>query len=142
MDFVVARLGVGSQITPAAASGTPKEEALMDDPLDSFLKSIEDLDLPEMVQALKRKGDEAEKKQRLLRSKRPRTLKRMRETDFLASRRETESTTVDRIGRILFFMRNGTPADETTEKDWAWCQLVANKLRSKGQWRLGAQRTS
>ena len=134
MDFVVARLGVGLQITPTAASGTPKEEVLMDDPLDSFLRSIEGLDLPEMVQALKRRGDEAEKKQRLLRSKRPRTLKRRRETDFLASRRETESATVDRIGRILFFMRNGTPADGTTEKDWAWCQFVANKLRSKGQW--------
>jgi hypothetical protein len=41
---------------------------------------------------------------------------------------------VARLGRIIYFLRFRTPATGTTDDDFMLCDMLAKKLRAKGQW--------
>jgi hypothetical protein len=41
---------------------------------------------------------------------------------------------VGRLGRIIYFLRFRTPATGITDDDLILCDMLAEKLRAKGQW--------
>jgi hypothetical protein len=40
----------------------------------------------------------------------------------------------ERLGRIVYFLRFGTPAEHATAEDMKLCKELAEKLQAKGQW--------
>lgn len=41
---------------------------------------------------------------------------------------------VARLGRIIYFLRFRSPATGATDDDFMLCNMLAEKLRAKGQW--------
>jgi hypothetical protein len=105
----------------------------MKDDLESFIQSIADLDRAKMILALANKGDAVEAIAHRSGSVARRT-RRGPEKDQHRNREAVAREMVGRIGKILFFLRHGTPATNTREEDWALCIQLRDKLRSKGQW--------
>lgn len=51
-----------------------------------------------------------------------------------ADDRELASADVQRLGRIVFFLRHGVPATRATNADVSLCDALATKLREHGEW--------
>jgi len=102
--------------------------------LDDFIRSsIADYSREEMIKALERKGDEVDLKMRSARSRAQRIRRGMAKAQ-LHSRESTASTDVDKIERILFFLRVQRFADGATDDERALCDYLAEKLRAKNEW--------
>lgn len=41
---------------------------------------------------------------------------------------------VERLGRIVFFLRHGVPATRATDADLSLCNALAAQLRERGEW--------
>jgi len=77
-----------------------------------------------MIAELERKGAQLEKAAKVKRS-------RLGRNRF--EREHGGFHEVHRIGRILFFLRHGIPADGSTDKDFALDDLLQEKLRTRGE---------
>ena len=49
-------------------------------------------------------------------------------------KRGTRATGWVRLSTLNYFLRFRSPAMGTTDADLAWCDMLAEKLRAKGQW--------
>lgn len=62
-------------------------------------------------------------------------VKRLTEADDRINRRSLDAQKQsERFGRILFFLRRRMHSDSATIMDRELCDMLAEKLRAKGQW--------
>jgi hypothetical protein len=94
--------------------------------LDSRIRRLSDLDRVPLIQALIRIDAEMKRLARSGRRARLGTPSRNRADDAL------EQTY--RLGQIIYFLRFRSPATNTRPGDLAFCDMLAEKLRAKGQW--------
>jgi hypothetical protein len=96
--------------------------------LEAFVRSRMHLSRSGLIGELEREGDRLEK---IARSKRSKAKRTPRGDQKLRLQNETWGArrNMERIGRILFFLRYGTPADDAADEDFALCKELADKLR-------------
>ncbi len=78
----------------------------------------------EMIVTLSGKADAAESHARRFK----------RRTGPEGAKREEAIDRVNRIGRILFFLRYGTDSDLATDADNALCTQIKGRLTTRGVW--------
>jgi hypothetical protein len=89
--------------------------------LESLLGSLVNVDRTSLIAIL---CSEAERSERVVKTIRMRT-------GAQRQKRQEALRHVERIGRILYFLRHGTPADGATDEDMALCNRLAEKLRGE-----------
>jgi hypothetical protein len=93
--------------------------------LDHFVRSIANLSSEAIYHALAGEAVSAEKI--ILRRASPCRL-------WEANKREAARRYVERIERILFFLRHQTPVFGATEDDLQLCRILEAGMRAKGEW--------
>jgi hypothetical protein len=94
--------------------------------LNTRIQRLSDLDRGPLIDALIR--IDAEMRDR------PRVGDRARLGSAERTRADDARSESDRLGRIIYFLRFQSPAFGATPEDLALCDLLAEKLKAKGQW--------
>ena len=94
--------------------------------LDARITHLSDLGRRELIDSLVRMAGQMDHRVRHGARARIGTAERIRSDNARDER--------DRIGRILFFLRHRVPATGATAQDASVCQMLAEKLHSKGHW--------
>ena len=94
--------------------------------LDTRIRALSDLERIPLIQELIRIDSG---KQALARAGR-----RARRGTAERYRSEQARSDSDRLGQIIYFLRFRSPATNTSAEDLALCDMLADKLRAKGQW--------
>ena len=94
--------------------------------LNTRIRQLSDLDRVPLINALIHMDAEMQARSRTGRRARLLSTERIRADDARHAS--------DRLGRIIYFLRFRTLAFGATSEDLALCDVLAEKLRAKGQW--------
>jgi hypothetical protein len=95
--------------------------------LDDRIRALSELDRIPLIQALIRIDSQLQPQA----GGSGRRAKRGSMERYRAEEARAES---DRLGRIIYFLRFRSPATAATAADSLLCEMLAEKLRAKGQW--------
>jgi hypothetical protein len=106
----------------------------MTDDLKGLIVTIADLDRGDMVRMLMAASDRCEKAMELARTKQAR-VRRGSETEMATRQHLDAFSKMERLRRIIFFLRRGIDAKDATAADRELCNELQIRLVQKGQWR-------
>jgi hypothetical protein len=92
--------------------------------LDETVRMIADRPLAEIIALLEREATAAEYAARRTRNR----------NGPVGKKRASAMRQRDRIGRILFFLQNRSPAIGATKEDDDLCDLLTQRLQARGEW--------
>jgi len=94
--------------------------------LDSKIRDLSDLDRVSLINELIRMNASYQHQYRIGTRAQPGSMDRYRGDEAHAHS--------ERLGRIIYFLRFGIPAEYATAEDMKLCKELAEKLQAKGQW--------